>query len=412
MKEHVLFRDCIFAFILCAVLCLPGALYVATHNLEIEVPEWLTMTEARYLQGYWGNVNVEEHASIEGFVSGKFQKALEDFLAENIPAKGIALLENAALQRSAIEVSNWLFDWPCYPTFFGSSKLYLPEQNALARMPSKGVNHLTNAVFSFGEQLTLFAERYPEITFNVVLGDISEFSSLNPASSLSSNTFSTLQGRDILVDTCSSVENIKVGFLQLENVSDYYLNYYTTDHHWNGFGAARTYAVLKDKSFDLDSVVEGFSNVRMNGSMSREGLMLLDEPAREPLLHFGPIVVEGIGEPNILLPNGAVTLASNSKVAEFDFYHGWYGPSAQFNAQGSAEKGRALVICDSFGSAFQWLVIDNHSETNVRYDMHVSFSGEQRLCDILDSSHYDEVYFVAHIGDYAYLLNRFPKYFD
>lgn len=404
-------RNCIFSTVFCALILGPVVLLCLGVCQVASVPSWLSPEDARWLSGGYEAPHIEEHLSLNGFLDGELQNVLEAELGNNIPAKGTALLLSASLQRRAIEASNALFGWECYPTFFGSNRLYIPEVNALGRMPAKGRDSFAEDTFAFGEELALFAQDYPHTRFNVVLADISEHSALNPASALSSNVFSSLQSHDILLDSCSGSPNIQISFSQAADIADYYRNYYTTDHHWNGFGAALAFASIEGRSLDIESGVEGLSGIKMNGSMSREGLMLLNEQAREPLLDFSSIVVKGIDPPDFLLPNGVQELTQNVKVAEFDFYHGWYGNSVSFEAGGMGE-GTALVVCDSFGAALQWFVANDHENTLIRTDLHVSASGNQKLRDIMELSHYDDVYFVSHAGGFAHLLDRFPFYFE
>ena len=54
-----------------------------------------------------------------------------------IPMKATALLANAALQRSAIETSNALFGWECYPAFYGSSIAEMPSRHRLLEIAEK-----------------------------------------------------------------------------------------------------------------------------------------------------------------------------------------------------------------------------------------------------------------------------------
>lgn len=404
-------RNVIFSLILCAIMFSPAVLFGLSSSNVITVPSWLSAEDSKWLAGGYEVSHIENHFNLDAFKSGELQSALEIEVGNNIPMKSAALLLSASLQRKVIEVSNVPFGWECYPTFYGSKKLYIPEANALCRMPAKGIGSFSNSTSSFGGKLALFAKDHPDVAFNVVLADISEHSSLNPAYDLSSNVFSSMQSRDILQDTCSGVDNVKVSFLQLDSLSEYYRNYYTTDHHWNGFGAARAYAALTGREAKFDSVVNDLSSIKMNGSSSREGLMFLNEPAREPRFNFSQIEVREDALPYVLQQDGARKIAENKKVAEFDFYHGWYGQSVPFEANGPGE-GRALIICDSFGPGIQWLVANDHETTTVRFDMHVSISGDQKLCNILQETQCDEVYFVGHAGGFAHLLDRFPYYFD
>ncbi len=404
-------RNVIFSLILCSIMLGPAALFGLGYSNAITVPLWLSSEDSKWLTGGYEVSHINERFNLDAFRNGQLQSALEIEVGNNIPMKSAALLLNAGLQRGAIETSNALFGWECFPTFYGSNKLYIPEADALGRMPAKGIGSFSDSTNFFGRQLALFARGNPDISFNVVLADISEHSLLNPAYVVSTDVFTSVQSCDILQDACLEVDNVRVSFLQLGSLAEYYRNYYATDHHWNGFGAARAYALLTEEEAEFGSVVSGLSSIRMNGSSSREGLMLLNEPACEPRFDISHIEVQEENLPYALQQDGAYKITKNRKVAEFDFYHGWYGRSAPFEAGGPGE-GRALIVCDSFGPGIQWLVINDHETTAVRFDLHVSISGDEKLSDILQETQCDEVYFVGHAGDFAHVLDRFPHYFE
>ncbi len=72
-----------------------------------------------------------------------------------IPMKAMALLANAALQRSAIEASNALFGWECYPAFYGSSIAEMPSRHRLLEIAEKATGDtLATAQFISGMDST------------------------------------------------------------------------------------------------------------------------------------------------------------------------------------------------------------------------------------------------------------------
>lgn len=109
-------RNILFASVLCMLLCGPALIGLAPWS-GVALPSWLTADDAAYLSGGIVEADPAAYASLEGFSSGEFQIAAEDAVGNCIPMKAMALLANAALQRSAIEASNALFGWECYPAF-------------------------------------------------------------------------------------------------------------------------------------------------------------------------------------------------------------------------------------------------------------------------------------------------------
>lgn len=74
-------------------------------------------------------------------------------------------------------------------------------------------------------------------------------------------------------------------------------------------------------------------------------------------------------------------------------------------------SGSSLVLCDSFGVAFQWLVAARCEATTVYQDMHINRRGAETLEERVGTE-YDTVYIVAHVAGFTSLEERFPFYFD
>lgn len=91
-----------------------------SDKAAIDLPDWLTSADAWYYSGRASNTKVTENLSIHSFKDKTFQKEFEAAVEGNIPMEACALLGNAFLQREAIVVSNCLFRWGCYPTYYGS----------------------------------------------------------------------------------------------------------------------------------------------------------------------------------------------------------------------------------------------------------------------------------------------------
>lgn len=123
-----------------------------------------------------------------------------------------------------------------------------------------------------------------------------------------------------------SSEQIRLAYLQNDSLDDYFANYYTTDHHWNGYGASETYNALAFDSregFKASSVINT-SGLEINGSLARSGLDLLDEPVSEPLLDTSGMLADYVDGSIPLLQQGEIGLKDESLPVEFNFYHEWY----------------------------------------------------------------------------------------
>lgn len=263
MKKRISLRDILFALIICVAFCGPGALYVGTNKLDLQVPEWLTMNDARYLQGYWDNVNVKQHVSVDGFTSGKLQKAFEDFMSENIPAKGEALLTNAALQRSAIVASNALFGWPCYPSFYNSDIGVDVAQARLFEIPTQVTSSTQTAVERTAQSMTEFADRHPELRTFVYLGT----DAAHLADSVAAPLMSSPETYPKLREAFLANKGEALTWIDGEvTYNDYLTDWYKTDHHWNTRGAFEGYTRI--------ATALGFGNELL----SPTDIITLDQP--------------------------------------------------------------------------------------------------------------------------------------
>lgn len=401
-------RDAALAVILGLFMIGPAFLF-GVQVMGADVPTWLSARNSQWLSGGYQESQVGKHATAEGFASGKLQKALDVAIGNHIPAKAGALLGNAAFQRIFIEVSNALFAWRCYPTYYGSKRIYIPEANALVRPAMSGRSDTLEVLESFGDDLAAFADRHRGISFKVVVPDVSECSVANPSSSLVSDAVSTEGCVGALEMATSSVSNVSVASVRFDDVDSYYEKYYKGDHHWNGFGAWEAFAAASG-GVVTNETVRGLSPICMNGSLAREGLLLINEPAEEPLYDIGGISVSEGAVPALLMPDGASRLMVEPNEAEFNFYHSWYGDPAPLQINGGG-SGSSLVLCDSFGAAFQWLVAARCETTAVYQDMHVNRRGDETLEERLGAG-YDTVYIVAHIDGFTSLGDRFPSYFE
>lgn len=153
-------RNALLSGTLFLLLCGPALMGLAAWG-GVALPSWLTADDAAYLSGGIVEADPAAHASLEGFGSGEFQIAAEDAVGNCIPMKATALLANAALQRSAIEASNVLFGWECYPAFYGSSIAEMPSQHRLLEIAEKATDDTLASARRIREGLDALSLRHP-----------------------------------------------------------------------------------------------------------------------------------------------------------------------------------------------------------------------------------------------------------
>lgn len=138
--------------------------------------------------------------------------------------------------------------------------------------------------------------------------------------------------------------------------------------------------------------------------------MLLNERDAEPQLELEDI--EASEEYHAALKCNApeAALVDNSLLAEFDFYHTWYGPSESTIIMNSYAKDSTLLIGDSYTSAMQWLIAQYYHQTFVYLDCHGAYKGEDTLEDRIAESNCKDVYFVMAPTGIQYLKECYPRY--
>lgn len=270
--------------------------------IKVELPPNVTAKNAEYLSGNVSEVDVRANLSLKAFVSGNMQTALESEVGNNIPFLADALLHNAAVQRNAIACSNSVFNWKCYPTFYGSHYVVDPQHNALFEMPLLNErkisdrNTLEKGLVDFGKSLSIIAKEYPEKRFYVVIADRSSTSASNPASALVSETMFSNECAQVIATEISDNTNVSINVSTYDSVEKYLEDYYPTDHHWNGYGAihAMPREVIEENtavpSDEIDPL--SFGKLIFDGTSSRRGLICLNKGVAEPNFNVGEITAD------------------------------------------------------------------------------------------------------------------------
>ena len=406
-------------FLVIAFLLGP-ALVFSAPKIGVNVPDWLTAYNSRFLSGGIQEAEIANTLNVEGFASGKLQSALEIKIGNNIPLKYEALLGHSAAQRTFIKASNLIFGWNCYPTYYGSTKLYEPENDSLYRYPYDSNKKQLESFASFVELVDKAASAYPNKRFCVYLVDISQFALNNPGNPLvSCDKMGVLDYADLANAQADSSNLIFLGN-EIPKSDNYHNYFYTTDHHWNGNGALRAYRSIAS-AIDLDDQANtvistsNFFNLRMNGSDSRVGLMLLNAPAQEPLVNFEDVtIVKGDPAPFF---NSSVSFARMPPPeAEFDFYHSWFGKGSVELLNEQRDRS-VLLLGDSYTYSTRWLF--GNSCRSVKQWADFSMGTPQKLKDEgvtlqdrINAANPDTVLLVAAPQDYLDMEQHHKGYFE
>lgn len=421
-------RAGIFTAIVCAVLCGP-ILLAALTSAGISLPESMTSDSARYLSGGISDTEIGPYLNIEDFSNGSLQKAAEDTIERYIPAKRSALLTNAKVQHYAILSSSHLTGIQSGATFYKSRFFYTAKNHALSEKALPKTVATQDNLQSFGEGLADIARIYPDKTFCVIMADDSQTSLANPAVRKSSDKITTSQAIQIISKECEEQKNVAFPATFYDSADTYYQYFYTTDHHWNGWGAIDAYlkaaqtAEIKSK-VELGASIkdlrpqEGLNWVRENGSYCRYGLMLLNEKADEPFLDVLDVKVDGkSGFAPVSSMNGIKKLKKIGAMANYDFYQSGYGKrnNVEMTNDGAPIANRnALLICDSYGTAFRWVAAKDFKKLTIKYDMHndQDASKVSNLKSSIEESNSEFIFIVGREKSFENISTRYLSYFS
>lgn len=415
----------LFSAVICAFLCGPAVL-LEVQKAGVAVPDWLTGNSAKYLTGGTSNVQVAPYLNIEGFAGKDLQAAIEDKIGNFIPMKASALLTNAKLQRCAITESDEVARWSCIPTHYDSPIVYSEKGDFLAQMPLVDAVNAQRGVERFAAGLADVARRFPEKQFVVIVADNSNTSEANPALGLVAGAYTTADAVNVFYGACSGLDNLFVSEVNYQDPQEYYQYFYRTDHHWNGYGAVDAYVKSLD-AFDDDTAsalhvpleqlppLTGLEWLSEHGSACRNGLMIIDEPVNEPSLPLSGVLLEKGAAPPVAADDGVALMREAGPIASYDFYQTWYGQwrdTVAVNDSASLPDSSALVICDSFGTAFKWVASTGFGRVSTLYDLHDSRTEAVPLSRTLSESDADTIFLVARVTSYQKALDRFPEYFE
>lgn len=382
-------------------------------------PQWLTAENAAYLTGGLTKTDLNAALSYEGFKDGQLQNAVEGTLENHVPAKATALYGNSELQRAAIQISNSLFNWQCYPSYYGSNEVIIPESSAITGKAEKKDASWFNGWGAFLERLDDCAKRYPSVDFIVYVVECNyTSSSLNPTYTLCSNVTSASEIRanieNMKEETCTS-PNVELLWSEYSELDDYYKDFYRTDHHWNIRGALNAFYAIRDE-LQIDSMdFDGFRllpNSLFSGSRARDGLVNQVEMVEDLAYPFSELNAEKYGDGSIVnaSSHNAYQLSEPLR-KKSDFYEVYYSDLENSCISGGTGEGELLLVGDSLASAITRPLALSCKTLDVSSALRGSQKNRTDFADLIQEKDIDAVVFVAHQDDYSTFDSKNPNFF-
>jgi hypothetical protein len=387
--------------------CVGGSKLVSTALPEVFPETTQSDLEERQYQS-------APELSMDSISSGEFQDSFEQFVADSVPVRDTALTVNAALQRTGIKIANIPFGYDAYPTYLGSDYSYVSSCDALVQNATKQSKKRDKALVRFAKHLKRFAKKYPEKRFAMVIPTESKFSASNTTARYihGSENVGRLEKR--IARVLRGVENVTLVSDDYHSSEEFFKYYYRTDNHWNIYGAARTYNEVAselgiEKFYVRNARV--ISNASFSGAWARLGL----DPVSEQIVVEGNDYSEMVVHENDGLTYSGTIEDRMKKVISrcwgnySDFYVEFYGVKRIDRIDGLG-TGSALMVSDSFGGSFQYLLANSYDTVTTSWDLHGDNQGDESLSELLESSNATDVFFVANAESYRTLKERYPNF--
>lgn len=401
-------RSALLSIAFCAFLAGPFLIFAA-QNASVDLPAWLTSEDASYLSGGIEKTGLLESEAPWEYIGNGFREAAETEIANYIPTKGFALLTNAAIQRGGIAASNAFFQWPCYPTSYGATHVFIPSQNAVAAWP-RAVDPLADkGLAKFADKINSFAPKYPHITFLTYVVASSDSASANPARRLVSAAYSANQYAEQL-DQLAGESCVVLSTPQMD-ADDYYDRFFRSDHHWRSNGAAEANGQIASALGKATSITPSTAPVEgpcYSGAYSRNSLCIVEDEPTQLSYDFNGILLHK-KDASEAGDEHALYRDADQTNKHWRFYDLFYDSFSSVEGLGT---GTALLVSDSFGYALLRPFGTEFEKLECISNLHASVKSDDSLETIIDELNPDAVIFVAHPGNFSSFCSRNPNFFE
>lgn len=404
-------RHIVTVAIVLAILFSP-ALFWGLSEAAVDVPLWLRGRLADWLVGYAPTIEwpqTPEEAARE-FRDGKLQTTIEDALSQQIPLKAEAMMASGELQRLAIRASNLGFQWPAYPTFYGSAYYYLTEHDAIRTVKD---GSLVDGWRRFSDQFASFASAHPEVEFRAYVVAEALDLDVNEALALTSDPVEATDCGEIIQNATAGMPNVQVLMEDYDDPAAYYNDYFKGDNHWTGSAAIRAYNRVAE-SLGMDALVQGEEvpyPIPWIGSSARAGLYWLLDDAVDIRNDYSSLTLDT--EDGVRNGNDRSFYEDSNLQEQFTIYYGRYFGSYHGTVDNAAldDGSSAILVSDSFGAAFLEPMATDYQHVEALDWFYGSSTGELSLAEEIEQTNAKTVVFLSIPLDYSQVLDRHPNMF-
>lgn len=355
-------RNAVLVSLFCVVLCGPTILLCAEKG-GVGLPYWITAEDAIYLSGDGTKGNISHNLNIQAFSNGVLQEEIQKTFEARIPLKAIVMMSNASLQRCAIELSNTLFSWESYPTYYGSEILLHQKESRLSDTPATMDSKTLKQIDSGVEAAEQFAAKHPRLsTFLFVPPDSTTMQSPTVVSQFSNPlTYDDLMDHIQSATLHTEVIDGQIGY------DEFVANWYKTDHHWTALGAYNAYtriieAIASSENPRSIARTLAYDEPSSWGTFARRGLIdSISDETSDVVLEDEPtfrVTIDGEtkGDNELLLHRQLYREArwdAHRYISRYgEFFHKNYG-LIQIECPESSDRPELLIVADSYANSFE-----------------------------------------------------------
>lgn len=369
-KKIALIRNTVISCLVMLLFSVPLVTFCLRELTDIDLSHWLSTEEVAFITGDRTQIDLKEHVGFRKFENKDFQSALEASLNNSIPMKAVALIGNATMQRAAIELSNVLFGWECYPAKYGTEMVVWPSQESVLPSVMRVTEENTNAMKAFIDNVNEVADKYPDVRF-VFQGLVDTYSTaMNPSYELITGSYDAAWIEDVIGNNLDNRVTYLLEDIETEDqLGD---GWFSTEHHWEINESLEAYNALAGVLDLKPSVDEDLYEVipQWTGSSARTGLFfeytdsLFDTTRRFDNLSAqvdGYDAERGLRE-QIL--EGATP--PQDYAMKYNAYHMYYGmPKAEviWKNEGENNGKNCLFVEQSYGVPIERYIADNYRLT-------------------------------------------------
>lgn len=407
-------KDLFFSVIVSLFLFVP-IIVGAAEYFGVSLPGRVSGASANYLTG-------EAPAPLPTFAfdnvrNGQAQEEAERMIEDLVPFRADAIVANAEIDRVFIRLSNTVFRFPCYPSFYGSNYVIAPDQSRIYQKPVKKTCDLGGGFASFAKSVSTYGAKLPHVKIVIYVAPcVRDISPFNPANQLMSNVY-TSDDVMAMVDEANDRAPGNVTFVspRYDSFQQWDDEFYSYDHHWNIRGAAsavKEICALLGIDYCLEEGYVQLEDVLFCGSQARESLSMNAEPVYDvPLDSFGNLLATGSDGICYVGSRHDLFEASESAKKLFDFHELYFGDLRGKTITGGYGKDNIILIGDSFSNTPARLLAQSAKTLYVIPDLYNGRVSETSLDGYLEGRDISTIVMIARLEDYAIFQQYNPDYF-